>query len=170
VTAKQMAKMLGVIAISFGICFAFLFISDGSAAPVFDELLSAFLVIATLIVALSVAMFNYVESISKELSELRKEVPRQALNLVIEKLSSLKREVLYNGGLIATLFVMERVTKGIAIYLQSHSQHETMNYVLHISLSLRFSFFCVSLFAAAIQLKGFIVATEYRDVIAKNRK
>lgn len=169
-TCKQLIKLVVILALAFGACLGLLYITSGTAVQVFEELLPAFLVVATLLVPLSVAMFNYVEAISKELSELRNEVPRSSLAVAIEKLSSLKREILYNGGLIAFLAVLERATKGVAVYLQAHYQGETLVSVIFVSVSLRFAFFCVSLVAAGTQLKGFIVATEFRDIIAKNRK
>ncbi|WP_156302359.1 hypothetical protein [Methylogaea oryzae] len=168
--AKQLAKLIALVAITFGICFGLLVLSDGASTQVFEEMLSAFLVVATFLVTLSVAMFTYVDNISKDLVELRNEVPRDKLNNVIDQLSSLKREVVSNGGLIVALVILERTTKGIAVYQLAYYQDEMQAMISYIALSLRFSFFCVSIFAASMQLNGFIIASQYRDIIAKNRK
>lgn len=169
-TVKQLAKLFGLLVVSFGICYGLLWLSNGAAVQVFDEVLGAFLVVATLLVTASAAMFNYVENISKELSELRKDYPKDAINAVIEKLSALKREVIHNCGMIALLFILERAAKGISAYLQTYYQAESAQQIVFASVSLRFAFFMVSAFAAMNLLQGFITATEYRDHLAKLRK
>ncbi len=168
-TVKQLAKLIAILVVTFGICYGLLRLSNGAAALVFDEILGAFLVVVTLLVTASAAMFNYVENISKELSELRNDYPKDSINNVIGVLSELKREVIYNGGLILFLFVMERAAKGVCAYLVRYHP-ESAGDILNFSVSLRFAFFCVSAYAAMNQLKGFITATEYRDEIAKLRK
>jgi hypothetical protein len=137
---------------------------------VFDELLSAFLVIAMVLVTMSVALFNYVDNTTKDLSDVRKEVDRQKLDMVLDKLAALKREVLLNGGLIASLFVLERLTKGVAAYLVANLSIEQHQLVSDISTSLRVAFFGISLVAASIQLKGFLLAADFREHIVRNRK
>lgn len=169
-TVKQLAKLLGILAVSFGVCYGLLRLSNGTAVQVFEEILGAFLIVATLLVTASAAMFNYVENISKELSELRKDYPKDAINNVISKLSELKREVLYNCGLVALLVILERGAKGVCAYLQTYYQAGTAEQIVYLSVSLRFSFFIVSAFAAMNLLQGFITSTEYRDHLAKLRK
>ena len=73
-SASQLIKLLLILCFAFAICYGLLFISCGTAATVFDEILTAFLVIATLLAAMSAAMFSYLDNISKELTELRNEV------------------------------------------------------------------------------------------------
>lgn len=167
---KQLLKLFVILLPSYGISHALLYLSEGTAAPVFDEILSSFLVVATLLSTLSAALFAYIDSISKELTELRNEVDRNAYTNVIEKISALKKEILYNGALIAGLFLLERSIKGVTAYLLTHLPIEQVAQVTNISSSFRMSLFCIALAAASTQFKGFLVAINYRDLIAKNKK
>lgn len=137
---------------------------------VFDELLSAFLVVATLLVTMSVALYNYTDNTTKDLSDVRNDVDREKLNIVLDKLAALKREVLLNGGLIAFLFVFERVLKGIQVYLLAQLPMEHHRVIADASTALRVAFFFVSLVAAVIQLKGFLLAADFREHIVRNRR
>ena len=168
--AKQFIKLLLILCFAFAISYGLLSISNGTAATVFDEMLTAFLVMATLLAAMSAAMFSYLDNISKELTELRNEVKKPAYVVAHQKLSELKKEVLYNGGLIVGLFLLERSIRGISIYLLMHLLADQAVHVTYISTSLRVALFAASVWAATIQLKGFIVAVDLRDVIADGRK
>ena len=145
-------------------------LSNGSAVVVFEEILTAFLVIAMLLSAMSVALFTYLDNISKDLTEVRNEVERPQYIIVHENLSALKREVLHNGALIVFLFLLERSTKGVSSYLVSQLPKPDTALIVNISVSLRIALFVASVWAASIQLRGFLVAIEFRDIIAKNRK
>lgn len=166
--ARQLLKLVAIVALSGSICFLLLEATSGTVAPVFEETLSAFLVLATLLVASTWPLFTYVESISKELIDLRDSVDRKAYVNAIEKLSLLKKEVLSNGVLVVALFVTERALKGLALHLGSSI--ELAPQVGFALLGLRFGLFVVALFAAAVQARGFHTAIELRDVIAKGRK
>jgi len=168
VNARQLLKLIAIVVASGFICFVLLAITSGSAAPVFEEILSAFLVLATLLVASTWPLFTYVESISKELIDLRDSVDRKLYEKAIEKLSLLKKEILSNGGLVLALFVTERALRGLSLHLGSDIEADPQ--VGFALLGLRFGMFVVALFAASIQLKGFLTAVEFRDVIAKGRK
>jgi hypothetical protein len=131
-------------------------------------MLSAFLVLATLLVASSVPLFNYVEAISKELIDLRDSVDRKAYEKAIEKLSLLKKEVLSNGILVVALYISERALKGLSLHLASSMDLGAEAGLAF--LSSRFGIFVVALVAAWIQVNGFLTAIEFRDVIARGRK
>jgi len=168
VNARQLMKLISIVALSGSICFLLLESTGGTVAPVFEEALSAFLVLATLLVASTWPLFTYVESISKELIDLRGSVDRNSYEKAIEKLSLLKREVLSNGVLVVALFVIERALKGLSLHLGSSI--ELAPQVGFALLGLRFGLFVVALFAAAVQARGFHTAIELRDVIAKGRR
>ena len=91
-----MVKLLLLLGLSSAACYGVLKLTNGSAAPVFEEILTAFLVVAMLLSAMSVAMFTYLDNIAKDLTELRNEVNRSNYTVAHEKLTDLKREVLYN--------------------------------------------------------------------------
>lgn len=168
--AKQFFKLLLLLVASFGICYGVLTVTKGSATPVFEEILTAFLVVATLLSAMSVAMYTYIDNIAKDLTELRNEVNRLNYSETQEKLTCLKREVLSNGALIFCLLLSERIIKGLAIYLVAQLPTQYGDFISEIQVPLRISLFTVSIWAAGTQLRGFLVAAEFRDVIAKNRK
>ena len=167
--ARQLFKLLLLLSISSAACFGVLRLTNGSAASVFEEILTAFLVVAMLLSAMSVAMFTYFDNIAKDLTELRNEVKRASYSVAHEKLTLLKREVLYNGALIVFLLILERSTKGVAGYLTTQLP-QNASLIVEISVPLRMAFFVTSVWAASAQLNGFLVAAEFRDVIAKNRK
>lgn len=168
--ARQLFKLLCLLCVSSAACYGVLKLSRGSASPVFEEILTAFLVLAMLLSAMSVAMFTYLDNIAKDLTELRNEVNRPNYSNAQEKLTLLKREVLYNGALIVCLLILERSIKGVAAYLTAQLPPENAALILEVSVPLRVALFVVSLWAATTQLKGLLVAAEFRDVIAKNRK
>ena len=164
-----MVKLLLLLGLSSAACYGVLKLTNGSAAPVFEEILTAFLVVAMLLSAMSVAMFTYLDNIAKDLTELRNEVNRSKYTVAHEKLTDLKREVLYNGALIVFLLILERSTKGVAGFLTTQLP-QNASLIVEITVPLRVALFVTSVWAASVQLKGFLVAAEFRDVIAKNRK
>lgn len=169
-SGRQFIKLLLILGLAFTVCYGLLSISDGAVATVFDEMLTAFLPVAMLIAAMSAAMFTYLDNIAKEVTELRNEVRKPAYIVAQQKLSDLKKEVLYNGGFIVCLFLFERSIKGISVYLLAHLPAEQASLITYISTSIRVALFAASVWAATVQLKGFLVAVELRDVIAGNRK
>lgn len=168
--ARQLVKLLLLLGISAAACYGILKLSNGLAAPVFEEILTAFLVVAMLLSAMSVAMFTYLDNIAKDLTELRNDVNRPKYSTAQDKLTQLKREVLYNGALIVFLLILERSIKGVAIYLTTQLPTQDAALIVEVSIPLRVALFVTSIWAASGQLRGFLVAAEFRDVIAKNRK
>lgn len=167
---RQLLKLLAILGAAYSVAYLLLRATAGAVSVVFDEALSAFLVVATLLVTMSVALYNYIDNTIKDLSDVRNEVNRKKLGVVLDKTATLKREVLLNGGMIAFLFILERVTKGISSYLIMEMPIETHRGISDIATSLRFAFFVVSLAAAIIQMKGFVLAADFREHIVRNRK
>jgi len=97
--------------------FVFLHLSGGKAGMIFNEILSAFSVLAIFSTTLSVALFNYVDSISKDVSVL--DESHSKIKLALQSLSNLKKEVVVNAGLIVFLLIMELTIKGFTKYSQS---------------------------------------------------
>lgn len=167
---KQFSKLLLLLCISSVLAYAILVLSKGSAVLVFEEMLTAFHVVTMLLSAMSIAMFSYLDNIAKDLTEIRNEVHRKEYSNVQYQLDLLKREVIYNGALIVLLFILERSIKGVAAHLTAQLPPQSSELIAVVSIPLRISFFVASLWAASIQLKGFLVAVGFRDVIAQNRK
>jgi hypothetical protein len=168
--ARQAIKALVWFSLASTACYSALWISAGRASVVFEEILSAFLVVIMLLVPASVALFTYIEGISKELTELRNEVSRQKLETVMGKMSDLKREVISNAILIAGLCLAERSIKGLAVFSASEVHGDHCIDLQWTALAIRFGFFVLSLVSAGSQMSGFLVAISFRDEISKNRK
>lgn len=167
---KQFLKFSLCFAVSFLTCYALLRLSDGSVLSFLEKIITVFPFMVTGLMGLTFLLFTYVDNISKEVTELRNEVDRKSFNLVIDKLSTLKKEVLYNAGLMLFLLILEVVVKGGADYLSTRLPFEDQIDISIISISCRAAFFVISLWAAMIQFQGFLISVELRDVIAKNRK
>jgi hypothetical protein len=135
-----------------------------------EEVLSVGLAVLTVLFALSIGMFNYLDNIAKDLTELRNEVGRSKFLCVQESITKLKREVLYNLALIILLLLAERLIKGLTQVLISGLPVHWISDPASILLSARGAMFVVAILAATIQFKGFLVAAEYREIIAKNRQ
>jgi hypothetical protein len=150
-----------VIAISILVCFLSMHLSGGAAEMLFSEMLEAFSVLAIFGTTLSVALFNYIDSISKDVSAL--DADSEKVGEALTKLSELKKEVILNAGLILTLLVIELSTRGLgkSITLQSTSA-DTLNWFL---ISVRFSIFILAIMAASEQIRGLLVAIGYRNLI-----
>ena len=91
-----MLKLIIAFLISSGLSFVALYFSCGMATPVFENTLSAFVTIAILFGALSFALYNYLDGITKDIpKELSKNKPNKYKH-ALKALSDLKREVIYN--------------------------------------------------------------------------
>jgi hypothetical protein len=161
---KKIKKPLAVgfyIIASLVVCFASLHATNGMAEAIFSEILSAFSALAIFATALSVALFNYADNISKDLSSVEGDADKISTALI--GLSALKKEVIVNAGLILSLLIMALALKGIS---KSTSPDNTPFQSFYwVVLSLRFSFFTLALLAVSEQIRGLLVAIDYRNVI-----
>ncbi len=166
---KKIKKPLVVgfyIIASLIISFASLHATDGVAEAIFSEILSAFSALAIFATALSVALFNYVDNISKDLSVVEGDADKISAALI--GLATLKKEVIVNAGLILALLIMELALKGIS---KSTSPDSTPFQDFYwVILSLRFSFFTLALLAVSEQIRGLLVAIDYRNVIHAGKR
>ncbi|MBT0964278.1 hypothetical protein [Denitromonas iodatirespirans] len=64
---KQFIKLLAIFGAAFGLTYLLLRATAGAVTVVFDEALSAFLVVATLLVTMSVVLYNYIDNTTKDL-------------------------------------------------------------------------------------------------------
>jgi hypothetical protein len=150
-----------VILMSIFICFLSLHLSDGSSEIIFAELLGSFSVLVIFGTTLSVALFNYIDNISKDISIVDAESTK--IENALESLSVLKKEVIVNAGLILALLFIELAAKGLVKSIPPENiPFESFNWVV---ISVRFSFFVLAIMAASEQIRGLLVAIEYRGVI-----
>lgn len=141
-----------------------------SVGRVINELFNVLPYIIAAICALSFVMFTYVDNNAKDLTDLRNEVDRQKYILVHARLSDLKREVLANVGAILLFFILERIVKAALDYIVSEQIVSNLWLASVVGTSMRFSCFAVIIVASGCQLLGFIIAVEFRELIASNRK
>ena len=161
---KRTSKPLIVgfaISVSIIVCFASLHATDGAAAPIFSEILASFPALVIFGTTLSVALFNYIDNISKDVSALDSDSDK--IGIALTSLGALKKEVVINAGLIIVLLVLELAAKGLEQSIPPKNiPFESFGWVV---LSGRFSIFILAILAASEQIRGLLVAIEYRAVI-----
>jgi len=151
---------LSILASIF-VCFSSLHMSDGAAEIIFSEILGSFSALVIFGTTLSVALFNYIDNISKDISALDSESHK--IEKALESLSSLKKEVVVNACLILGLLIIEFAAKGLAKSISPEKiPFESFNWAV---ISVRFSIFVLAIMAASEQIRGLLVAIEYRSVI-----
>lgn len=163
-TWKRIRKPLVVgfsIAASLSVCFVSLHLTDGAGEMVFKEILGSFSALVIFGTTLSVALFNYVDNISKDVGSL--EGDKGKIQNALSRLSLLKKEVVVNAGFIITLLVIELAVKGIMKSIPPDNLPFDSFY--WVAISFRFSLFVLAILAASEQIRGLIVAIEYRNVI-----
>jgi len=169
VNNKQVGRLLLMLSIVFAILYGGLVRLNGLNIAI-EEVLSVGLAVLTVLFALSIGMFNYLDSIAKDLTELRNEVGKSKYIYVQESITKLKREVLYNLALIIFLLFTEKLIKGLTQVLITWLPMRLISDPANALLSIRGAMFVAAIWGATIQFKGFLVAAEYREIIAKNRQ
>lgn len=145
-----------------------LYFTDGAVVPIYNEILSAFLVIAALFATLSFAFFNYIDGISKDLPSKDKVASVEALNKAVETLQALRKEVISNVILVIVLLVLDRTALGLLGYFSTNN-FNVSSHILWLLLSFRVSCIACTLTAAFVQLRGFLTANELRSILSKNK-
>lgn len=162
--------MRGIVKLAFFLIF-FAIVSyvamrcfDGIVSTITNEVLSSFNGMTAAFIALSLALFTYIENISREVKSAAADQPSEKSSAALRSLTKFRKEVLSNIALVACLYVMELFTKGTCIALQGKPE---MKDIVIFLTSARFSFFGVMLLAGASQIHAFITAIQFRDVIDK---
>lgn len=149
------------ISISIIFCFASLHFTNGAVAPIFSEILASFPALVIFGTTLSVALFNYIDNISKDVSAL--DGNRDKIGVALSSLGRLKKEVIINAGLIIFLLFLELAAKGLEKSISPRQiPFDSFGWVV---LSGRFSIFVLAILAASEQIRGLLVAIEYRSLI-----
>ena len=149
------------ISISIIVCFGSLHFTDGAAAPIFSEILASFNVLVIFGTSFSVLLFSYIDNISKDVSALNSN--RDKIGVALSSLGEVKKEVVINTGLIIFLLILELAVKGLEQSMPPKKiPFESFGWVV---LSGRFSIFVLAILAASEQIRGLLVAIEYRSVI-----
>lgn len=163
-SSLNMIKLFLILTASGAICFGILHLSGGLLAPVFISALGAFVTITMLLGALSFALYNYLDGITKELpKKLLKESPDRYQS-ALRALGDLKREVISNIILVIALLLSERVLSGTQEALNG-GDWELCAWVDWAVISARTACLTAGIYAALTQFRGFLTANEMRTVM-----
>ncbi|TWI68534.1 hypothetical protein LZ24_02506 [Desulfobotulus alkaliphilus] len=156
--------LLFILAFSTALCVTYYI--EGLSVLIFQELLSAFIVIAMITGTLSYALYAYVDSVIKDVAANENNSEGTNYNKVIEKLTELKKEILVNAFSVVGLLVVERIAHGFALIFPVTSGNP-FNWAWAFAISIRVACLFLSIVIAAIQFHGFIIANEYRAIISR---
>lgn len=162
-----MIRLLIVFLSAFAISYSGLKATSGVITPIYAEVLAAFITVTLVFGALSFALYSYLDGIAKDLPNVRGERPSEKYEAAVDAISALRTEVIVNIFLVISLLVLERCALGLSSVAQQQAWQLSSPHQWAI-LSFRFSCLLTSLVAAAVQFKGFLVANQLRDHIAKH--
>lgn len=157
---KPVVVGLSIITSLFA-CFLILHVSDGAFEIILAELQRAFYPLVIVATTLSVVLFNYIDSISKDISVIDAE--HLKVKIALESLSELKKEVIVNAVLIFVLLLIDLAATGITKFISP--ENIPFEYFDWVVMSARFSIFVLAIMAAVEQIRGLLVAIDYRSVI-----
>lgn len=158
---KKQVIVGAVLGLSMVFSFLSMHISEGKAESVFFEILSSFTVLTIFATTLSIALFNYIDGISKDISGI--DADRSKIKNALLGLSALKKEVIINAGLIISLLIIDLTIKGISKSVPENIvPFDNFYWVI---IAIRFSIFVLAILAVSEQIRGLLVAIEYRNVI-----
>lgn len=152
--------------LSSAAAFAVLYYSAGAASPILDQPIGVVLAVGALIAALSVGFHTFIDGVAKDLPDKEKVRDVSALNVAVEKLGELRREVIDNVILVFVMVVIYALLSSTQEVVVSHLEFELVRWML---ISLRFGCFMIIVSAAVVQLRGYRIATDLRNVLAKNK-
>ena len=160
-----MFRLLFVFLTSFGLSFLSLWGTAGGVSPIFSNVNPILFVLGTLFGALSLAFFNYVEGVLKDVPKKLKQEKPQAYLLVIHALTDLKHEVIVNFLLVVSLLMVSFVVGAIS---EMHFMQglELTNYWVWGALSVRGACLLSVLVVVIVQLAGFVTANKLRAEIS----
>ena len=151
-------------------CLAINFFGDATSRALakLNEVLPYLLAIMG---ALSFAMFTYVDNTAKDLTDLRNDFSdRNKYFICQESLTKLKKEIISNIALVTIVFIADRIVQALAMALVTKFSDCEKWILESISICLAASCFAIVICALISQISGYIIAAEYREIIAKNRK
>lgn len=160
-----MTRFFLVFVLSFSAALALAYYLEGAVAPVMEEVLGAFVVLAIITGTMSYALYAHVDGIAKDIAAEKEKLPLQPYLNALTKLERLKREVLVNAVLILGLLLFERLLLGLTNRLHPENG-EPFSWTWAALVSLRVACFLTGMTAAAIQFHGFIIANRFRSVIS----
>lgn len=160
-----MFRLLIVFFTSFGISFLSLWGTAGEVSPIFSNVNPVLFVLGALFGALSLAFFNYVEGVMKDVPKKLKLQSPQAYRLVIGALTDLKHEVIINVFLVVVLLIVAFVVGAVG-EMAFMQKLEFSKYWVWGILSVRGACLLSVLVVVFVQLAGFVTANKLRAEIS----
>tara|TARA_R110000851_G_scaffold158526_1_gene301573 strand:+ start:20133 stop:20654 length:522 start_codon:yes stop_codon:yes gene_type:complete len=150
------------ILVSLILCFTVLHITNGAAKKLFDTILAVFPFFVTAASALTWALFNYIEGVLKDVSEIKGN--QKKIYAALNKLTNLKNEVISNAAFIIFLLILDALTNGLSGLYDGDST------IVHwLFLSVRGCIISLAIYAAYDQFQGFKTAQQFRLIINKGK-
>ncbi len=169
-SGRQTWKALIIIVVSYAAVHLLVYFLGDALRGAINELLGVLVYAIAVICAISLVMFTYVDNTAKDLTDLRNDVNREKYKAVQRRLSLLKHEIIANAAVVIAFFAIEYVIKSFVNHILIGAIFENVWLIETIGVALRFSCFSIVLFAASSQILGFLIAVEFREQIANNRK
>lgn len=160
-----MVRLLFVFMMSFILCYLVLWGTTGSASPLFSNVNPVLFVLGALFGALSLAFFNYVEGVMKDVPKKLKQQKTAAYTMVINALTDLKSEVIGNVILVV-VFLMVAFVVGAIGEMGFMQKLETVKCWAWVALSVRGACLFSVLIVMFVQVAGFMTANRLRAEIS----
>lgn len=131
-----------------------------------DNIVFVITILVTFFAAASWTFLSYLDGVLKDISAEKSFCNTDRYFDAIDRFGKLKAEIVHNVILIVVIFILERFSNGIfsLFYDQKLNVYQA---IPNIAFSLRLAFFTVLIFALFNHLRGFVVALEYRNLIAR---
>jgi len=160
-----MARLLFVFLTSFGLCYLSLWGTSGTVSPLFSNVNPVLFVLGALFGALSLAFFNYVEGVLKDVPKKLKQQRPTAFLIVVKTLTDLKSEVIVNVILVV-VFLMVAFVVGAIGEMAFMQKVGLLSCWAWVAFSVRGACLISVLVVMFIQLAGFVTANKLRAEIS----
>jgi len=133
-----------------------------SFCAILGSLIALYTLIAVLTVTISIALYNHIDTIIKDIPEELKEERKESYDIAIDSLAFLKKESIANIPLaIVILVVYFLVTNSEVFACSSNILAANFNLLVTLITSTFFIYIISDL------IKAFLTASEYRSIIKK---
>lgn len=160
-----MVRLLFVFITSFSLCYLSLWGAAGETSSLFSSVNPVLFVLGTLFGALSLAFFNYVEGVMKDVPKKLKHQKPTAYVVVVDALTDLKREVIVNVILVV-VFLMVAFVVGAVGEMEFIQKINLSKYWVWTALSVRGACLFSVLVVIFVQMAGFVTANKLRAEIS----
>ncbi|UFI44323.1 hypothetical protein [Pseudomonas savastanoi] len=160
-----MLRVFFVFFISFGLSYVSLWGSEGQFSAVFSNANAVLFALAALFGAMSLAFFNYVEGVMKDVPKKLKIQNSQAYAKVVSALTELKQEIISNIFLVVILLLVAFVAGAVGdmVFLK---RVKFSDFLVWAVLSIRGACLLSIVVATLVQLAGFVTANKLRAEIS----